>query len=187
MTRQYTIRFHTDWHCGCGMGRGAEVDAHVIRDRFGLPYVPGRTVKGLLRHACERLEEVGEFAEDTAVRLFGGADSSSDGPTEARSRVMDATLSGRLTTYFTKEHPDRVSVLFRSLSSTAIDGHGQAKKHTLRRIEVACPLEVVGAIEIPKDDRETVEKCMAYVKHLGSHRSRGLGRCTMQLGEAVDA
>ena len=54
----YTIEFFSLWHCGSGLAAGADVDERVIRDKDGLPYVPGRTVKGLLRDAADTLHRM---------------------------------------------------------------------------------------------------------------------------------
>ena len=50
-TIKYEIEFFSNWHCGSGLAAGADVDALVIKDQEGLPYIPGRTLKGLLREA----------------------------------------------------------------------------------------------------------------------------------------
>ena len=55
MNIKYTITFHTYWHCGSGLSASADVDALPIRDSKGLPYVPGKTIKGLVREAIEDL------------------------------------------------------------------------------------------------------------------------------------
>ena len=49
MRIDYSIEFFSYWHCGSGLAAGADVDELAIKDGDGLPYVPGRTVKGLLR------------------------------------------------------------------------------------------------------------------------------------------
>ena len=54
-TIKYEIEFFSNWHCGSGLAAGADVDALVIKDNNGLPYVPGRTLKGLLRDAATNL------------------------------------------------------------------------------------------------------------------------------------
>ncbi|MDE6805090.1 MAG: hypothetical protein K2J29_10705, partial [Muribaculaceae bacterium] len=53
MDIRYRIEFFSDWHCGSGLSAGADVDALVIKDDCGLPFVPGKTVKGLVREAME--------------------------------------------------------------------------------------------------------------------------------------
>lgn len=52
----FTIRLEmlSDWHVGTGYG-DATVDRAVRRDRDGLPYVPGKTLRGVLRDACEQV------------------------------------------------------------------------------------------------------------------------------------
>jgi len=50
------IRLHmlSDWHVGSGYGRPGDVDALVARDADDLPYVPAKTLTGILRDACEQ-------------------------------------------------------------------------------------------------------------------------------------
>ncbi len=55
MDIRYKIQFHTFWHCGSGLASGADADLLVIKDKDGIPYVPGKTVKGLLREAFDLL------------------------------------------------------------------------------------------------------------------------------------
>ena len=45
----YTIEFFSYWHCGSGLSAGADVDSLVIKDAIGMPFVPGKTIKGLIR------------------------------------------------------------------------------------------------------------------------------------------
>ena len=66
-TIKYEIEFFSNWHCGSGLAAGADVDALVIKDNNGLPYVPGRTLKGLLREAATIL-----FADKELIgTIFG--------------------------------------------------------------------------------------------------------------------
>lgn len=51
MDIHYSIKFHTDWHCGSGLAAGADVDALVVKDKNRLPFIPGKTIKGLVREA----------------------------------------------------------------------------------------------------------------------------------------
>lgn len=50
---KYTIEFYSQWHCGSGLSAGADVDALVVKDKDYMPYVPGKTIKGLVREAVE--------------------------------------------------------------------------------------------------------------------------------------
>ena len=47
------IEFFSPWHCGSGLSAGADADSLVIKDINGLPFIPGKTIKGLIREAVE--------------------------------------------------------------------------------------------------------------------------------------
>lgn len=66
-----TIEFHGYWHVGSGRGDGLGTDAAVIRTSGKLPYVPGRTIKGLLRDAATLSEALGYLAAGRTTMLFG--------------------------------------------------------------------------------------------------------------------
>lgn len=50
----YTLQFLTPFHCGTGTRVGL-IDRTVARDRKDYLYVPGSTLKGVLREYCEQL------------------------------------------------------------------------------------------------------------------------------------
>lgn len=50
----YTLTFKTPFHCGTGLRVGL-IDRTVVRDHDGYLYIPGSTIKGVLREQCERL------------------------------------------------------------------------------------------------------------------------------------
>lgn len=66
-----TLELHSFWHAGSGRGRSAVLDAEVARDDAGLPFLPGKSVKGLLRKAAALAEHLGEIPAGTVARLFG--------------------------------------------------------------------------------------------------------------------
>lgn len=55
-TDPFTIQIHmiSDWHIGSGTGRG-EIDSEVQRDVDGLPYIPAKSLTGILRDGCEQI------------------------------------------------------------------------------------------------------------------------------------
>ncbi len=69
--RRLRFSLSSYWHIGSGVGAEAVADAQVLRDGDGLPLVPGRTVKGLLREAMELATRSGRVAADRPVRWFG--------------------------------------------------------------------------------------------------------------------
>lgn len=56
MSLHVRIELRTDAAPGTGTG-GPDVDREVPCDDFGLPYLPGRRLKGLLREACQEVLE----------------------------------------------------------------------------------------------------------------------------------
>src|SRR5450759_1702956 len=67
----YTITFFSDWLCGSGLSGGSESDAQVKKTKDGLPYVPGKTVKGLLKDAARDLFEEDPDYNDFIETCFG--------------------------------------------------------------------------------------------------------------------
>jgi CRISPR/Cas system CMR subunit Cmr4 (Cas7 group RAMP superfamily) len=92
------IRLQTYWHAGTGRGLGAAVDAAAYRDADGLPALPGRHIKGLLRDALEQAQAWGWAGHADGVllhRLFGQRTeglSAGEIPASGLLRVSDARM-----------------------------------------------------------------------------------------------
>src|SRR5690606_24392052 len=54
--RWIELELLSPWHVSSGRGRGASADLTVVRSSGGLPYLPGRALRGLLREAVVRAE-----------------------------------------------------------------------------------------------------------------------------------
>ena len=48
----FKITFFSEWHCGSGLSSGSDLDALVIKDKDNFPFIPGKTLKGLIREAA---------------------------------------------------------------------------------------------------------------------------------------
>lgn len=195
MDIKYSIKFHTDWHCGSGLAAGADVDALVVKDKDGLPFVPGKTMKGLVREAIEEMGLInGSFNENLFIQAFGNSeDRNADPKLMGKSEDYDFLQKGE--TFFTNaelsedEHRAIVSnnaarFIYRSISSTAIDNEGIAVDHSLRKMEVVVPCTLHGEIKnVPDNMADEVLDALRYIKRLGQNRNRGLGRCTIEGGK----
>lgn len=51
---EYDLMFATPFHCGTGIREGL-IDRTIVRDDGGYLYVPGSSIKGVLRERCEQL------------------------------------------------------------------------------------------------------------------------------------
>jgi len=175
------IEFFDYWHCGSGLSGGSRVDALVARDKQGLPYIPGKTLKGHIREMAESLKDC------YFINIcFGG--SSNDGKNGKEKDIcFDEDYSEKEgECYFSnatiEEHIDKklISYLFTTISSTKIDEKGLAITGSLREIEVVVPLTLYATIEFSgnsKDFKEKMKKSLSQVKRIGLNRTRGLGRC----------
>jgi len=71
---EYDLTFATPFHCGTGIREGL-IDRTVVRDDGGYLYVPGSTIKGVLREHCEQL-----------ARMFDQQDIAS--PHDAKAALL---------------------------------------------------------------------------------------------------
>jgi CRISPR/Cas system CSM-associated protein Csm3 (group 7 of RAMP superfamily) len=56
------IRFASKWHSGSGES-GLLIDRLIRRDARGWPFIPGSTLKGVVRESCEKLSRTLQFPE----------------------------------------------------------------------------------------------------------------------------
>ena len=182
-TIQYTITFHSDWHCGSGLAAGADVDALAIKDKDNLPFIPGKTLKGLIRQAVEELVSFGYGKVDKGLleKTFG---KLSDDDEKANMKQGVAFFSNAELEDLTKKYIIQQQLqdyFYRNIASTAIDPTtGIAKDHSLRKVEVCAPCVLHAYISnVPDEMVELITEGMKFIKRLGVNRNRGLGRCTI--------
>jgi len=189
-----TVDLKNYWHAGGGRGAGSVYDAIVHRDSDGLPVLPGRHLKGLLRDACARAEAWGwaGFSTGVTATLFGEApETVTDRPPKPGClRVGDATLPEELSRWLATEGRAYLPHLFRGLYSTAVEHEtGTAKEYSLRGMEVTVPLTLTALIEPlpgrqpPEEWPRRISSVLCLVDAVGAHRSRGLGRAHLRLEE----
>lgn len=175
------------WRCGTGAGRGSELDAACARDADGLPYIPGRQVRGLLRDAVRRLAALSRREDGFVEALFGATGpAAAIGEGDGRLEIESARIPDPDRALFAGDAATR-RMLFTALSSTRIDERGVAAERTLRREEVALPMRLEATIEAlpnaPPDWRETLIEAAALIEGVGARRTRGLGRAIVTCGE----
>lgn len=187
------VAFHDYWHIGSGRGGGPGVDARVRRTPGGLPYLPGRTLKGVLRDAA-RLTTV------DVKHLFGtGLDGAKDGDDAVRSleQARFETEPGVLavgSARLGREQADaweRAAVadandqafrpaFFEELNRTAMND-GKAEPGSLRTIEVAVPMQLWARLEAPPEAWPALREILPLVTAIGGGKRRGLGRVELTL------
>lgn len=184
MILTYNINMLGYWQCGSGLSAGAEADSGVIKDADGLPFVPGKTIKGLLREAAMEMLNCHAIDDNLMKAVFGYTSSKESEHSQKKetrtypgnARFSNAEIAG----------PERDEIkgtlapyLYDIIASTSVDlKTGTAESQSLRSIEVVVPVVLTGQIECTTEaEQELLKNCMKWVKTLGAHRNRGLGRC----------
>ena len=182
---KYKIELFDFWHTSSGLSGGMDVDLTVLKDEHGLPVLPGKTIKGLLREAAESIHVLNEklVSKEFIDYVFGERsdleDEARNDYKEAEVFFSDATLSQNVINNTSKFPKD---LFYREIASTEIDKNGQAKEHSLRQMEVTIPLELYGTL-LNMDDKyiDELKWAFSWIKRLGYNRNRGLGRCKISI------
>lgn len=199
---QLKFEIHSYWQAASGRGGGTLVDS-IVQKKNGLPFLPGRTIKGLLRDAVFRAEHWKQIPVGTTLCLFG-----STAPEEGINRleteagalaVSDAVLPAELTGWLL--HPDTdnsmelCQAFFKQIATTKINPEtGCAEDQSLRSIEVTIPLQLTAQLTIVNENRlnemnwgkgqnwiNAFKPCLKLIRAIGTSRSRGLGRVTVTM------
>lgn len=185
------------WHAGSGRGSDLLLNAVVQRDPNGLPCLPGRTVKGLVRDAVARAEAWGHAPQGLTQALFGQIGRKQRVTrleTEPGHLIFDdAALPRDLAAWLCKNEDGRNCLhhLFAELHASAIDPAGGTAKHgSLRAMEGAVPMLLTAPCSVSRAAaplaafpswKRTLAASLPLIRFLGSSRTRGLGRVRVSL------
>jgi hypothetical protein len=196
------ITLRSDASFASGEGVAGLIDSELQHDRHGLPYLRGRSLKGLLAEECANLLDslarqgggpASEQLDKAAAALFGipGADPRAQGrlylgdarlPDDLRQTIASDIRGGRLTP---------VQVL-ESLSAirrrTAMNERGAPRTGSLRSQRVLLrETTLIAGVSFGEDPDPTqlalLAACAMGLRRAGSDRNRGLGRLRVCLYE----
>jgi len=172
MDLKYKIIFLDYWHTSSGLSAGAKLDSSVAKDSDGLPYLSGKTIKGLVREMANLLDDgsfikkcFGEEGVDMGECYFSNATLNKDKKDE-KDEIVSNNLQDNL---------------YSVIASTKME-NGIAVDDSLREIEVVIPISLYGEIlDIDShEDKEKLLKALKMIKRIGLNRNRGLGRCEIK-------
>lgn len=202
-----TFRLCSDATFGRGEGIAGLIDREVEHDRFGFPYLRGRTLKGLVSeeadnilYAMQRQQgKVPERWEQARQALFGSPGSSAADRSQVRfgnAELPAAVRRAVIAAGGAKPEENRLTVL-ESLTSvrrqTAIDGeegdYGVPSEGSLRAMRVILretPFEARLVSGKALDDDQLALLCGAVMafRRGGTGRNRGRGRLMADLHDA---
>lgn len=205
MKLQIIIELKSALLLGSGTGHGAFIDTDIIYDDNGIPYFPGRRLKGLLRESADEVMEMltqanlAGFISSDVNSVFGtGLNSSAITVSNLELegyRESQAVLQTARNAY---PHLVNQNTVLHSLTGirqqTAVNEKGIAKPNSLRTIRVmkpksslkengsTIPRRFVG--EIGVRDESSIRLLALSCSNLrlaGSKRNRGLGSITVTL------
>lgn len=198
------LTLKSDATFGRGEGLAGLVDVEVEHDRYGLPFLRGRTLKGLLVEECADLlwaleqqnsVRLPEF-ERAAQFLFGRAGSTLDDdaqmrvgaallPDELRRAVAADVDAKRLTA------ADALAALTTIRRQTAVDEETHAPEEgSLRALRVILRETIFTArLRFEQDPNEAARAllvaCVKSLRRAGLGRNRGRGRLQAELTDAA--
>ena len=178
----FIFKFLSEWHCSSGLTGTSEIDLTVIKDDEGFPYIPGRTIKGLLRDFAQSVfdsseeDKWGKFIEN----VFG-SEGDKQGKVIFSNALISDNLKKEILILKDKNKP-AVQYIYTRRTFTKIDENtGIAEDKTLRTIEFVIPLILFSEwhclSDISTEDEDMLKICAKGVKRLGLNRNRGFGRC----------
>ena len=201
------LRFDSDWHVGSGAGIPGSVDRQVLRDEEGFPYVPGKTLTGILRDAAEWIADTRDAAEkgnkwkNALIGLFGEQPESHGGTSGgfasgAAVGIGSAELSQDLRNYIQElrkaSGPDLRAALFTVRPGVKIDrATGRALEDHLFSTERVRGCTLYAPVKylrgpLSEDEEKLLEDAVKAVRRLGGKRRRGGGRCRLDRFNAPD-
>jgi CRISPR/Cas system CSM-associated protein Csm3 (group 7 of RAMP superfamily) len=191
----FTLEFEllSYWHIGSGLEGGAYADALALKAANGLPYIPGKSIKGLLREAFHQAQDNNWLTNTSELQLLAilfGSEGQAGQETQGLLQVSSATLSDCEQQFFATNPATKAS-LFSVVSSTAIDQiTGVAKETSLRSMEVAVPMTMQARVSINRQHPHFAKleslltstfdtwltQVVTLITNLGAKRNRGLGQ-----------
>lgn len=195
------ITLMSDLCAGSGYSYAGIVDEDICYDEYGLPFIPGRRIKGCLKEAAEEIDVL--VPKAVREKLFGKAkDDSVKGITVGNARIKDyetirndidelrkyKDISGSLTQQDILEE-------FTSVRGQTAMTDGVADENTLRYVRTVnqySPFDsnqpLVFLADIFYDDAYDTEigNIVKALRHIGYNRNRGLGNVRCKLSPAEE-
>jgi CRISPR/Cas system CSM-associated protein Csm3 (group 7 of RAMP superfamily) len=187
ITAQLVIHCDSEWLVAGGDSTVGTADLAPMLDADALPFIPGRTLRGLLREAVTQVGDAIGGGSRHADRLFGTrktAETTDAVQGDGSVRIGDALLPQAIADQCMSASDRRDLVA--TIRRTALERETRsAKQGSLREMEVAIAgLQLAAIIECQsKADLALLAFASGLVRSFGHSRSRGLGRCHLTLSQ----
>ena len=183
------ITLKSDLCAASGDGFSLSIDTDICADRYGLPFIPSRRLKGCLREAavyigCDHIDSIFGVSGDVVSGSLRVNDARLEGYESLKAQAEQSGYSA-----------EKVLGLFTSVkASTAIE-NDTAKENSLRFTRVVnhytpfdkSEMVFVSEIEYAEGDEEHIKNYCAALRNIGYKRTRGYGsvRCLFEPANEV--
>ncbi len=191
------IKLLSDTLLGSGEGLGANIDLDIVLDKMGIPYIPARRIKGVLKDAVQDTIEMLKQANIEFTEIINSENIFGKPGQPESSKIFFSNLylteynkSLNWFRYLKSEFKDSFSEdvftdYFTSIRhQTQIDETGVTKEGSLRTFRVLnSGVEFEGTIEI-EDEKEKIEiiaLACNNLRNIGMMRNRGFGEVNVKL------
>lgn len=198
--RTLQIKLLSDTTFGRGEGMAGIVDVEVEHDAYGMPYISGRSIRGLLRDCWLSMEAHFPELHDAAARVLGHSQAMDDA---CRLRLSDATLPHEIRELVRRavernEYPISPRAMLEAFTTiryqTAEDrATGAPDATTLRSSRVVLRgfvfesrLSWLNGYEPTAGDLQVLALCALSCRHGGLLRNRGRGHLQVTLDGDLD-
>ena len=199
-TYKVQIQLLSDTLIGATEGYGAIIDKDSVFDEVGLPIIPGKRVKGILKAEAELLNKYqpveiqprNDNSKKTAIEILFGDAGITDKNTEYLSvsnfTLPDYKANKTYLKYLIQENEISRSEVIAHFTTmrmmTRIDEDGIAENTSLRTFRVLKKgLVFEGELTFDSDYLDKFKSIVALTRRIGSMRNRGLGQIQCRLIE----
>ncbi len=203
MELKIKISFKGYWFIGSGQEAGAYADSLMLKSSEGLPYIPGKTIKGIFKDVAMLAQNNGLISN--VNELFGVEGSTITGkhflPNEkiGEADFSEMSTSGVLC-FSNAQLPlsDKEMLtgakkfLYKTIQNTKIDPYtGSAADGSLRSTEVCIPLNLFACVSYDEallkerttltDFEDKFKLLCSLITEIGGKRRRGFGKCVVEV------
>jgi len=173
---------------GSGGGSGL-IDSDIVFDELGIPYIPGRRIKGILRESAKEVSEMLGFGEKYVEVLFGKPGGEMGKLNVGNFYIPKYEKIVNEFLYLKHQNSAFNYLLNKSLvidyftqiiNQTKIE-NGVAKDNSLRTLRVIKPgFEFIGELrfseELNKQELAFLTLAILNMRRIGTARNRGFGK-----------
>ena len=182
------IKLNSDLCCYSGEVYNTSVDVDVVYDKYGIPYIPAKRIKGCIKEAALELNDMGLLTHYKEIFGEEGNCPAIFSLSNAKIKDYDKIVE-EIKSFNSDELCEAQKILnlytYTRTQTTIDEKTGSAKENSLRTLRVVKKGLTFNA-ELDFRNKEYLEEfknAVSMVKHMGVSRTRGLGLVELKVVE----